>query len=126
MFRSRTLFRALNRCQSTFAYKRWADLSTPQKQHFIKDFVENYRRQYPGSKTNVSLKGLALGMEEHADAPAVFGIFYDDIWGLCKKTKESLYSGEKRTAQRNDIKQTGRYGHESFYDLLVESESEGD
>ncbi|CAR21994.1 Mlo1p [Lachancea thermotolerans CBS 6340] len=124
MFRFQAPFATLSRRQSTFAYKKWVDLETSQRQQFIKGFVENYRKQYPGSKTNVSLKGLALGMEDHADAPTVFGIFYDDIWGLCKKSKESLYSGEKSAAQRNDIKQTGRFGHESFYDLLVGKEGD--
>lgn len=63
-------------------------------------------------------------MEQHSDAPSVFGIFYDDVWSLCKRSKEELQSGEKRALQRNDIRQTGRFGHESFYDLLVEEDEE--
>ncbi|SCU89159.1 LAME_0E02410g1_1 [Lachancea meyersii CBS 8951] len=123
MLRSRILFKQARRFQSDFPYKKWSDLSLYQQQDFVKGFVENYKKQYPGSKTNVSLKGLSIGMKDHADAPAVFGIFYNDVWNLCKKSKENLYSGAKQALQRNDIKQTGRFGHESFYDLLVENEN---
>ncbi|SCV01747.1 LANO_0F13322g1_1 [Lachancea nothofagi CBS 11611] len=123
MLRRQGLGKCFIRFQSQFAFKKWADLNLSQKQEFVQGFVENYRKQYPGSKTNVSLKGLSIGMENHGDAPAVFGIFYDDVWGLCKKSKEALYSQEEQIVRRNDIKQTGRFGHESFYDLLVEHEA---
>ncbi|SCU97414.1 LADA_0H06172g1_1 [Lachancea dasiensis] len=122
MLRSPLAIKFGRRFQSDFTYKKWIHLSLPQKQDFVKGFVENYRKQYPGSKTNVSLRGLALDMEGHGDAPSVFGIFYDDVWELCKKSKEGLYSEERQALQRNDIKQTGRFGHESFYDLLVEDD----
>ncbi|SCU83488.1 LAFA_0D03906g1_1 [Lachancea sp. 'fantastica'] len=122
MFNAKLLVRNTRRFQSGTAFKKWSDLSLNQQQNFVKGFVENYKKQYPGSKTNVSLQGLSIGMEAHGDAPAVFGIFYNDVWNLCKKSKDSLYSNEAKALQRNDIKQTGRYGHESFYDLLVEDE----
>ncbi|CEP62834.1 Mlo1p LALA0_S06e04896g [Lachancea lanzarotensis] len=120
MFSLKLLTKNAKRFQHTFAFKKWSDLSLKQQQTFVKGFVDNYKKQYPGSKTNVSLQGLSIDMENHQDAPAVFGIFYNDVWDLCKKSKQNLYSKDVNALQRNDIKLTGRYGHESFYDLLVE------
>lgn len=121
MYRSPLRITRLTRFQSTFPYKKWSGLSIREKQTFVTEFVENYRVQYPGSKTNVSLKGLSLDMEKFNDAPSVFGIFYNDIWQLLKKSKDALYLNDtKKPIIRNDIKETGRFSHESFYELLVE------
>ncbi|SCW01698.1 LAFE_0E05336g1_1 [Lachancea fermentati] len=103
-------------------YKRWRDLSLAQKQEFVHRFVDNYSAQYPGSKTNVSLRGLALDMEQHNDAPSVFGLFYDDILKLSEKSRDRLYANQELTPKRNNIAETGRFGHESFYDLLIDNE----
>lgn len=103
-------------------YKRWRDLSLAQKQEFVHRFVDNYSAQYPGSKTNVSLRGLALDMEQHNDAPSVFGLFYDDILKLWEKSRDRLYANQELTPKRNNIAETGRFGHESFYDLLIDNE----
>lgn len=87
----------------SFLFKKWYELDMIEKQRFIKRFVDNYKVQYPSSKTNVSLKGLSVGMDEHHDSPSVFGIFYDDIWTIVNKTGKS----------------TGRFGHNSFHKLLI-------
>ncbi|AET38390.1 Mlo1p Ecym_2680 [Eremothecium cymbalariae DBVPG len=102
------------------SFKKWHDLTVPERQQFVNDFVENYKKQYPGSKTNVSLKGLALDMKGFGDAPAVFGIFYNDIWMLRKQKYEMLYTNIDNSYLRNNIKEHGRFSHESFHDLLVE------
>ena len=51
--------------EACFPFKKWHELNMSQKQEFIQRFVKNYRHQYPSSKTNVSLKGLSIGMDEH-------------------------------------------------------------
>lgn len=121
MFRSGVQGLIGKRFSSTFRYKRWEELTTPEKQKFVKSFVENYKEQYPGSKTNVSLKGLALDMDEYNDAPSVFGIFYDDIWRVSKAKKESLYNGKQQMDRSQVIKEHGRFAHETFHDLLIEN-----
>lgn len=88
---------------TTNTFKSWYELSVQEKQRFINGFVENYRIQYPGSKTNVSLKGLSNGMDEHRDSPSVFGIFYNDIWK------------NVNTANKN----CHRFKHPSFHRLLI-------
>ncbi|AGO13662.1 AaceriAGL213Wp [[Ashbya] aceris (nom. inval.)] len=106
----------------TGRYKQWRELSLGEQQRFARDFVENYRTQYPGSKTNVSLRGLTLNMEEHGDAPAVFGIFYNDIWRLRQQRQAALY-GEGQQSPGSAVREHGRFAHESFHDLLVDTES---
>ncbi|CCD27258.1 Mlo1p NDAI_0K00670 [Naumovozyma dairenensis CBS 421] len=68
-------------------YKKWYELTLKEKHQFINSFVENYKLHYPSSKTNVSLKALALGIDEYQDSPSVFGIFYNDIW--LRRVKEN-------------------------------------
>ncbi|AAS54278.1 AGL213Wp [Eremothecium gossypii ATCC 10895] len=105
------------------SYKQWHELGLDEQQRFARDFVENYRAQYPGSKTNVSLRGLTLNMEEHGDAPAVFGIFYNDIWRLRQQREAALYGAGQRVPAGSAVREHGRFAHESFHDLLVEIES---
>ncbi|XBW35474.1 hypothetical protein QEN19_001047 [Hanseniaspora menglaensis] len=78
----------------------WKSLTIKQKQTFINKFTGNYRKLYPGSKTNVSFAALKLDMEQFDDAPALFGIFYEDL--------------------RNGKMKRSRLSHESFFQLLVE------
>ena len=75
-----------------------------EKKVFIQRFVLNYQMQYPESKTNISLKELAVNREEYKDTPSVFGIFYDDIW------KNKRYG----TVDSNK-----RFHHACFKNLLV-------
>lgn len=119
MFRTAIRNTFSKRYNSSFRFKRWAELTTAEKQKFVTDFVENYKKQYPGSKTNVSLRGLVMDMERYNDAPSVFGIFYNDIWEITKARKESLYGG-KQIDRRNLIKDYGRFGHETFHELLID------
>ncbi|CAI4035721.1 hypothetical protein SMKI_13G3720 [Saccharomyces mikatae IFO 1815] len=95
-----------------FPFKKWHELSMSQKQEFIQRFVKNYKHQYPSSKTNVSLKGLCIGMDEHNDSPSVFGIFYNDIW---KKFKN-----EQPGSKNDDTKSGNRFSHPSFKHLLIQ------
>ncbi|CDO92440.1 unnamed protein product [Kluyveromyces dobzhanskii CBS 2104] len=120
MFRTALGNTTSKRFNSTFNFRRWAELNTGEKQRFVTDFVENYKRQYPGSKTNVSLKGLAMDMEKHNDAPSVFGIFYNDIWEISKARKESIYGSGKHINRNDLIKDYGRFGHETFHELLID------
>ncbi|QLG73555.1 hypothetical protein HG535_0F00650 [Zygotorulaspora mrakii] len=91
-------------------YKKWYELSLHEKQLFIRTFVDNYKRHYPGSKTNVSLRGLATGMDAHSDSPSVFGVFYNDIWGtVSRPPKAELATSNKRN----------RFNHPSFCTLLI-------
>ena len=99
--------------EACFPYKKWQELDMHQKQEFIQRFVKNYRHQYPSSKTNVSLKGLIIGMDEHNDSPSVFGIFYNDIWKSLKNEPENAGSGLIRTRSGN------RFSHPSFRQLLI-------
>lgn len=89
-------------------YKEWYELTTKEKQKFIKDFVKNYKTHYPGSRTNVSLKGLAMGMDEYEDSPSVFGIFYNDIW----KLQESTAANEKNKKYETHFIDN-RFAHQS-------------
>lgn len=107
------------RANSSSSFRKWSNLSTYERQRFVTQFVNNYKEQYPGSKTNVSLKGLALDMEKFDDAPSVFGIFYNDIWELFHLRRNAIYS-EKSTDKKESQKKYGRFGHSSFLDLLVE------
>lgn len=93
-------------------YKRWYELNLKEKQSFIHHFVNNYKTRYPGSKTNVSLKGLASGMDAHNDSPSVFGIFYNDIWRVVSKC------GSSENAKTN-CKKGNRFNHDSFHRLLI-------
>ncbi|CAL9736066.1 hypothetical protein MOSE0_J01090 [Monosporozyma servazzii] len=88
-----------------YKYKRWYELKPEEKRVFVQQFVYNYQKQYPESKTNLSLKELAVNKEIYKDAPSVFGIFYDDIWK------------NKRSGMDNYNK---RFYHFSFKRLLVE------
>lgn len=80
--------------------RSWKSLTLKQKQTFINRFTANYRTLYPGSKTNVSLAALKLDMEQFDDAPALFGVFYEDL--------------------RKGTMAKSRLSHVSFISLLME------
>ncbi|CAI4048811.1 hypothetical protein SKDZ_13G3780 [Saccharomyces kudriavzevii ZP591] len=98
--------------EACFPYKKWHELDMLQKQEFIQRFVKNYRHQYPSSKTNVSLKGLSIGMDEHNDSPSVFGIFYNDIW--------KSFKSEQREPGNDGIRTGNRFSHPRFKQLLIQ------
>ena len=81
-------------------FRSWRSLTLKQKQSFINKFTNNYKKLYPGSKTNVSFAALKMDMEEFNDAPSLFGIFYEDL--------------------RNGKMIKSRLSHESFNHLLIE------
>jgi len=60
-------------------FKKWAQLDVPEKQKFIRSFVDLFKEKNPCSKSNVMYKSLASGMEEYDDTPYVFGILYNEI-----------------------------------------------
>lgn len=98
--------------EACFPFKKWHELNMSQKQEFIQLFVKNYRHQYPSSKTNVSLKGLSIGMDEHNDSPSVFGIFYNDIW--------KSFKNEQLGTNNDNMKSGSRFSHPSFKQLLIQ------
>lgn len=107
----------LIRCNSHVVsphYKRWSELDLPERQLFIKEFVKNYKKQFPKSRTNLSLKMLSLDMDKFEDSPAVFGIFYNDI--LKELAKEA---GQSVVAEAAANREENRFVHHSFKRLLI-------
>lgn len=95
-------------------YKRWSELELPERQLFIKEFVKNYKKQFPKSRTNLSLKMLSLDMDKFEDSPAVFGIFYNDI--LKELAKEA---GQSVVAQSVANREENRFVHHTFKRLII-------
>ncbi|SCV04903.1 LANO_0G13960g1_1 [Lachancea nothofagi CBS 11611] len=62
-----------------FDYKKWADLSTKDKQTFINGYVDMYKEKHPCSHSNTMHRMLVGEMEEYGDTPYVFGILYNEI-----------------------------------------------
>ncbi|KAL6946354.1 hypothetical protein ACO0RG_000500 [Hanseniaspora osmophila] len=87
------------------SFKVWNSLSLLERQRFSTKFVQNYKKLYPGSKTNVSLNAMIVDMATFRDVPAVFQVFYNDI--------SKLHMSE--TLNRNTY---GRFSHPSFVELL--------
>lgn len=82
-------------------FRRWHELNLDEQHEFIHKFAENYKRQYPSSKTNVSIKGLMNDMEKYRDSPSVFGIFYNSICDYIDHGRDN-----------------GRFSHESFHSIV--------
>lgn len=104
------------RSQSSLAgpgFKKWSELELAERQDFIKAFVKNYKKLFPQSKTNLSLKTLSMDMDKFEDSPAVFGIFYNDI---CKELyKEATPDA---AAKKTPPGSENRFVHHSFQKLL--------
>ncbi|CCF56680.1 hypothetical protein KAFR_0B03840 [Kazachstania africana CBS 2517] len=101
---------------NTSKYKRWFELTKTEKQSFIRAFVDNYKKQYPKSRTNLSLRELSNDMTKFDDSPSVFGIFYNDIWKEVTNTSKS--DGSNKHAQGDS-----RFAHPTFKTLLIDVES---
>lgn len=93
----------LSRLQDPSPYKRWYELSPPEKQLFVSAFSVIFRSRYPASGTSSKLHVLSPPSVDHHDSPSVFGIFYEDIWKV-----------ENRTGRNNH-----RFSDQSFRSLLV-------
>ncbi|KAL6950133.1 hypothetical protein ACO0QE_000809 [Hanseniaspora vineae] len=87
------------------SFRVWNKLSLLERQRFSTKFVQNYKKLYPGSKTNVSLNAMIVDMATYQDVPAIFQVFYNDISKL--EMNETL--------SRDTY---GRFSHPSFVKLL--------
>ncbi|KAG0667888.1 hypothetical protein C6P45_005255 [Maudiozyma exigua] len=114
LYRLNRLFMRCNSQMVSRHYKRWSELNLPERQLFIKEFVKNYKKQFPKSRTNLSLKMLSLDMDKFEDSPAVFGIFYNDI--LKELAKEA---GQTVVAELAANREENRFVHHTFKRLLV-------
>ncbi|CAB4252649.1 similar to Saccharomyces cerevisiae YMR252C Putative protein of unknown function [Maudiozyma barnettii] len=107
-----------NSTETKSYYKSWAELELPERQQFIKEFVKNYKKQFPKSKTNLSLKMLSLDMDKFEDSPAVFGIFYNDIYKELARE-----AGQSIIAQSVAAREENRFIHSTFKRLLIRKPS---
>lgn len=87
-------------------YKKWNELSTNDKQTFIKNFVSLYKEKHPCSKSNVMYRALASEMDEYNDTPYVFGVLYNEI--------RAVENGEST----DNVKGVGPMGDSDFVKLL--------
>lgn len=104
------------RFQSTHVgpgFRKWSELKLSERQDFIKGFVKNYKKLFPQSKTNLSLKTLSMDMDKFEDSPSVFGIFYNDIHKETLKDAASNASVNTPSAGSDN-----RFVHPSFHKLL--------
>ncbi|SMN22056.1 similar to Saccharomyces cerevisiae YMR252C Putative protein of unknown function [Maudiozyma saulgeensis] len=112
--RFNNIFIRYNTTQNKSHFKRWSELELPERQQFIKEFVKNYKKQFPKSRTNLSLKMLSLDMDKFEDSPAVFGIFYNDIYKELAKE-----AGQSAIVQSIAAREENRFTHHTFKKLLI-------
>ncbi|SCU98798.1 LADA_0H15412g1_1 [Lachancea dasiensis] len=87
-------------------YRKWADLSTEDKQSFINGYADMYKEKHPCSHSNTMHRTLIGEMEEYGDAPYVFGIVYNEI--------RSIAQGQSV----HNVKGSGALGDPDFEKLL--------
>ncbi|KAH7586093.1 Hypothetical protein J6896_02171 [Nakaseomyces glabratus] len=94
--------RSINSVRQLSRFRRWHELDLAEQHKFIHRFAENYRKRYPGSKTNLSFRGLMKDIDTYKDSPSVFGIFYNSICDNIDHGRDN-----------------GRFAHDSFRKLVL-------